>query len=253
MNSPETVPTVPLLRQIKSKALEILGPACTAPSWSDVSSLAALVDQMTLADVGLSAPTPASEASLGWGHTPPTPYEGKIKFMQLASCRDFEIVVIILPAKTRIPLHDHPGMLVLSRLLCGEMRVRAFDLEQPTSSSLDNADEPIRGYGRAALQGVAHSPDTILRAQLVHDKVFSAPATLTLLPEECGNIHAFEAITPCAVFDVLAPPYDWGVGRGCQYFGEGRTEGNSHELLTCEPPVEFSTSRWEYSGPNLDD
>ena len=50
-----------------------------------------------------------------------------------------------------------------------------------------------------------------------------------------------------------SPPYDWGVGRGCQYFGEGRTEGNSHELLTCEPPVEFSTSRWEYSGPNLDD
>ena len=35
-------------------------------------------------------------------------------------------------------------------------------------------------------------------------QVFSAPATLTLLPEECGNIHAFEAITPCAVFDVLA-------------------------------------------------
>jgi cysteamine dioxygenase len=230
----------PLVRQIKAKAFEIFS-SSRSLTWSDASSLAAMVDQVTLADVGLSPPTDRAP-----------PYDGKIKFMTLASCRDFEIVVIILPAKTRIPLHDHPGMLVLSRLLCGDMRVRAFDvdmdMDQPSAKS--HPDEPIRGYGVGALRGRGHTEGTVLQAKLVHDEVFSGPATLSLLPEEGGNIHAFEAVTPCAIFDVLAPPYDWSAQRGCQYFTEVKT--GLHQLMPCEPPDDFETSRWDYTGPALD-
>lgn len=58
-------------------------------------------------------------------------------------------------------------------------------------------------------------------AVLVEDQVGTAPcATDVLFPTCGGNIHSFTAISPCAVLDVLAPPYDAEAGRHCTYFRE---------------------------------
>lgn len=35
-----------------------------------------------------------------------------------------------------------------------------------------------------------------------------------------GNIHAFTALSPCAVLDVLTPPYSPATGRDCTYYSE---------------------------------
>ena len=53
----------------------------------------------------------------------------------------------------------------------------------------------------------------------VEDHVLTAPcATEVLFPASGGNIHAFTAVTACAVLDVLAPPYDADRGRSCTYY-----------------------------------
>ena len=56
-------------------------------------------------------------------------------------------------------------------------------------------------------------------AKLKADSVFTAPCDSSVLyPTTGGNMHEFTAITPCAVLDVIGPPYSKEDGRDCSYY-----------------------------------
>jgi hypothetical protein len=59
-------------------------------------------------------------------------------------------------------------------------------------------------------------------AKLVRDCQMTAPCDTTILyPNRGGNLHCFRAITPCALFDILSPPYSLEEeenGRNCSYY-----------------------------------
>ncbi|KAG1366542.1 plant cysteine oxidase 1-like [Cocos nucifera] len=53
------------------------------------------------------------------------------------------------------------------------------------------------------------------------DQVLQAPCKASVLfPRRGGNIHSFTALTPCAILDVLAPPYAEERGRPSNYYSE---------------------------------
>ncbi|KAF0923762.1 hypothetical protein E2562_006722 [Oryza meyeriana var. granulata] len=116
------------------------------------------------------------------------------------TCTNFSIVIFFLPPTAVIPLHNHPGMTVFSKLLLGSLRIKSYDWAEP----------PVFAAGS--------TPDDHLRlAEVVVDSGFSAPSdTLVLYPAAGGNMHRFTAATPCAILDVLGPPYS--EDRDCTYY-----------------------------------
>ena len=150
--------------------------------------------------------------------------------------------IFLLPPFATIPLHDHPQMSVLSRVLAGSLRVRSFDWEEAGGSS-----SIVVGERR--------------RAILRDDVLANAPVTLELHPETAGNVHAFAAgEAGCAILDVIAPPYDHLPGsRSCHYYVEeveelgAATAPASTVWLRCiDEPHEFWVEGEPYRGAGVD-
>ncbi|ONI35197.1 hypothetical protein PRUPE_1G521700 [Prunus persica] len=124
----------------------------------------------------------------------------QITYIHIHECHHFSIGVFCFPAGATLPLHDHPGMTVFSKLLYGSCYVKAYDWINGGATS---------GFRTFGLAGK------------VLDAVMRAPCeTSVLFPTSGGNIHSFSAVTPCAILDVLAPPYSEELGRPSTYFLE---------------------------------
>lgn len=95
-------------------------------------------------------------------------------------------------------------------------------------------------------------------AQLKANGRFTGPCdTSVLYPNSGGNIHEFTAITPCAVLDVIGPPYCEDDGRDCTHYqqvsGFEIKEGEDGYgwLKETETPKESKMDRIEYMGPHI--
>lgn len=178
-----------------------------------------------------------------------TPEGPPIKYIHLHECDKFSIGVFCMSPGSLIPLHDHPRMTVLSKVLYGSLHVKSFDwIDLPASCDLSQA---------------AARP-----AKLVKDCQMTAPCDTTILyPNRGGNLHCFKAITPCALFDILTPPYSLEEevnGRNCSYFRKSlRTDlpvleelhgMSSSEITWLEkipPPSDLIIGNGQYRGPNI--
>ncbi|KAI3683739.1 hypothetical protein L1987_84253 [Smallanthus sonchifolius] len=167
----------------------------TVPSPTDVQKLCSILDGMMAEDVGLSRNLQFFKTRGVVGETP------KVACTTIYQSEKFSLCIFFLPANAVIPLHNHPGMTVFSKLLLGKVHIKAYDL-----IASNNSDDST-------------SPSQFKLASLKADGVFTAPCdTSVLYPTSGGNIHAFTAITPCAILDVMGPPYSKKDGRDCSYY-----------------------------------
>lgn len=164
----------PEMRRIVAEAK-----AAARDGWSDeaVASLAESTRGLTIEDVELERLLNLPVADHGFREE---------VFMTDPS---FHASVFAIAAGETIPLHDHPSLDVISKVLRGRIRVRTYEWIDAKSLLARECGEIVLG------------PD---------DDAF-------VLRKSPGTLHTITALEPTAFLDLFAPYYD-DVLRPCSYY-----------------------------------
>ena len=132
--------------------------------------------------------------------------------MNIVNSNEFDMSVFIIPKGRQLPLHDHPSMVVLSKVIVGELNVRCF--------SPDNLNR--RGRTSAG------------KASLISSSMRTSNNAAWMLTPVLGNVHELKADETTIVFDVLMPPY-LEPERPCNFYRSVKDE-NGWALENISPP-----------------
>ncbi|KAG4922640.1 hypothetical protein AAZX31_18G236600 [Glycine max] len=171
------------------------------PSPQNIEMLLSVLGEIKQEDVGLK-PEMAFFSSNNPRRTP------KITYLHIYECQQFSMGIFCLPPSGVIPLHNHPGMTVFSKLLFGTMHIKSYDWVVDLPPHMPTIVKP---------SSETEASDMRL-AKVKVDADFNAPCDPSILYPAEGNMHWFTAVTACAVLDVLGPPYSDPDGRHCTYY-----------------------------------
>ncbi|CAL9180179.1 unnamed protein product [Musa hybrid cultivar] len=231
------------------------GGAGIVPSPEDVDRIMSILDGIDASDVGLTPDMSYFRRGASRG----TPV---ITYLPIRELEEFSMVIFCLPPSGVIPLHDHPGMTVFTKLLFGSMHIKSYDWVNVPQ----NLAELVNPLQRQFHGMTTSLPPALRLAKVKTDAIFTAPCrTSVLYPEDGGNLHCFRARTCCAVLDVLGPPYSSARGRDCTYYhdrpyawfpGEANPVadedvGTYAWLEERNQPDDFFVVRAKYNGPRI--
>ncbi|XP_064966397.1 plant cysteine oxidase 2-like [Musa acuminata AAA Group] len=139
------------------------------PSLEDVNRLRSVLDNVGPSDVGLTQNMPYFQNSSSAGTL-------SVTYLHIYECHKFSIGIFCLPPSGVIPLHNHPGMTVFSKLLFGSMHIKSYDWVNVPQ----NSDEIVNSL---------HYQHPGLRlAKVKTDAIFTAPCKASVLyPEDGGD------------------------------------------------------------------
>lgn len=185
----------------------------------------------------------SSAAAVPYHHGAPP-----VTYMHICETDHFSMGVFLLKSGASIPLHDHPGMHGMLKVMYGKVRISCFDrLERP-------AGGPQVGPPLAPAQ-----VESLRRSVLRSTGEYTEESGLCVLFPDRDNLHQIDAVDgPTAFLDILAPPYDPDDGRDCHYYkvlteaeGKSTAQGKEVWLVEISQPPEFWCGGEPYPGPEV--
>jgi len=219
----------------------------------NLSKLLQLVSSLTGHDVNF-------DESLVRGSTPFVHGCGlaPVTFIELWKDEHFSMSIFVLKPGTRLPLHDHPGMHGLIRVLHGHMNVFSYSLLETKCGDSSGCwkDHLVK-------KGDVFMAEKMSAADGDVVDIYSEPVLLTPVNR---NIHEIRTTdSAAAFFDILAPPYDdhRHGHHQCHYYKELSVSKSDPKLLDatqetklckiiCVPtPADYWTDYASYNGPPI--
>ncbi|KAJ8365635.1 hypothetical protein SKAU_G00144660 [Synaphobranchus kaupii] len=211
--------------------------------------LSNLLNEIRAADLKIT-PRKIKSSSKSQSHSPPVTY------MHICETKAFSLGVFLLKTGASIPLHDHPGMNGMLKVLYGKVSIRCFDkLDNPPDAESEiQFNPPLIPDEKEALR-------RSILSSIGEYTEESGPCILTPLKD---NLHQIDAVDgPAAFLDILAPPYDPDDGRDCHYYKvlqtvsenadkkSGQQEQEEIWLLKISQPDDFWCGGEPYPGPEV--
>ncbi|XP_011873616.1 PREDICTED: 2-aminoethanethiol dioxygenase [Vollenhovia emeryi] len=229
-----------------ASAIEVLGKQAMKTfsdrrlSQKNMDKLLSLINKITVEDVKLD------KNVLDYVSKQPAP----MCVMDIFENKDITIAIFILKQGVRMPMHDHPGMHGLLKVINGMVELTSYSLKAK-SEHVIKAKEEIAAFKHRSVHLHNNSP------------------ACTFTPTE-KNLHEILCVEgPAAFLDILSPPYDvddYGNGtRPCTFFKSVKSNiVNLNKLCTeltdiieevqlsvMETMPEFYSTSLEYTGPPL--
>ena len=197
----------------------------------------------------------------------PTPFDpdcglAPVTFIDLWKDEHFSMSIFVLKPGTRLPMHDHPEMHGVIRVVHGHVNVFSYSLLERKRG---DAFEPLHRHGDdySVKKGDVFTAQRLSASSGDIVDIYSEPVILTPVD---GNIHEIRTTdSPAAFFDILAPPYDdhrYGHHQ-CHYYKELPVSKSDTKLLdstqdkglcnliSIPTPLDYWTDYAPYDGPAI--
>ncbi|GAB6021862.1 hypothetical protein CHUAL_006031 [Chamberlinius hualienensis] len=230
-----------------------------------LNSLVAVANLVKKSDVGL-IPEYLSESV--WTKNSD---EAPVTYIDIFRNDIFTVGIFIIKQGAQIPLHDHPGMYGIIKVLHGRLCVQSYSgkerhVHDENSKQLSGGSETSPSYSEKNAVDVgsgngiqlSDSETSLMIPVIKNDRIYVSeddePGILT--PND-SNLHEIMADGGIAAFlDVLAPPYD--SARDCHYYKEVSFNNKTDDcksrdsfLMEIDPPETYWSNSQRYLGPPI--
>lgn len=254
---------LPRIEIVKRQALATfskLAVGVTSRFEENLTNLKGIMNQLTSADVNLD---------ISLLETIPRGIERicpPVTYIEILDDPRLTIGIFVLKPGARLPLHDHPLMYGILKVIHGTVQIQSYSILADLEHTNLSYDGNLQDSKSKELNDIALTQENLDKQVIVTarkelaTKVNESNDVCFLSPVKC-NLHEIHSLNGGAAFiDVLAPPYNTeikGVGpRPCRYFREMEdivSEDSEKlplkRLLRIPCPTDFWSDSAPYLGP----
>lgn len=169
------------------------------------------------------------------------PNKAPVTYVDIYEDYNVTIGIFILKPNMRLPLHNHPHMHGLIKVLGGTLKITSYSINTERTQQMDRAP----------------SGPHYVTAERSGEVLAGTQSDCCILDPENKNLHEIESIGgPAAFIDILGPPYETVIpGNGvrkCSYYRVIRElSPGVVRLQEVGSPNWYWTDSFPYTGPEL--
>ncbi|KAL1494776.1 hypothetical protein ABEB36_010321 [Hypothenemus hampei] len=164
--------------------------------------------------------------------------------------------IFILKPNGKLPLHNHPDMHGLIKVLAGQVKIVSYSINTEKTKEIDLKSHQ-GSMDRLAMPPVSNKPG-LVTAELVEITVANSNSPPCVLNPNFKNLHEIQSVNePAAFLDILSPPYDCpepgSETRTCSYYSKlCQVSPDVYRLQETISPSWYWTDSIPYTGPDLE-